>query len=140
MVVFAQHNLIKDPPFTNIDLVTCRNLLIYLQPVLQRKVLGFFNFSLRPGGLLMLGLSETIGEFADMFETLDSRNKLYRCKGKANAVIHADGSILTTSRRPMEISQRTLEGRQAHRISDEEHTLQRFVDSLSAIIYRCLLS
>ena len=132
MVVFAQHNLIKDPPFTQIDLVTCRNLLIYLQPVLQRKVMGFFNFSLRPGGLLMLGLSETVGEMSDLFEIVDNKYKLYRCRGKSSALIQRDGSSLAPLRRQAEFSRGMLGGRQLHRISEEEHTLQRFVDALSA--------
>ncbi|MBF0471880.1 MAG: chemotaxis protein CheR, partial [Gammaproteobacteria bacterium] len=55
MVVFAQHNVFKDPPFTNIELVSCRNLLIYLQPVLQMRVMELFNFSLKPEGILLLG-------------------------------------------------------------------------------------
>ncbi len=82
MVVFAQHNLIKDPPFTNIDLVSCRNLLIYLQPILQRKAFELFNFSLNPQGLLFLGTSETVGDMADCFELLHQKHKLFRSKGK----------------------------------------------------------
>jgi two-component system, chemotaxis family, CheB/CheR fusion protein len=82
MVVFAQHNLIKDPPFTNIDLISCRNLLIYLQPVLQRKAFEMFNFSLNPKGLLFLGTSETIGEMTDCFDPLHQKYKIYRSKGK----------------------------------------------------------
>ncbi|MFO1424205.1 MAG: chemotaxis protein CheB [Candidatus Competibacteraceae bacterium] len=82
MVVFAQHNLIKDPPFTNIELVSCRNLLIYLQPVLQRKAMELMNFSLNPQGLLLLGSSETTGELADLFEPLHQKFKLYTSKGK----------------------------------------------------------
>jgi two-component system CheB/CheR fusion protein len=66
MVVFAQHDLIKDPPFTKIDLITCRNLLIYLQPILQRKVLELFNFSLTMDGILVLGSSETLGEMDEL--------------------------------------------------------------------------
>ncbi|MFO1421357.1 MAG: chemotaxis protein CheB [Candidatus Competibacteraceae bacterium] len=82
MVVFAQHNLIKDPPFTNIELVSCRNLLIYLQPVLQRKAMELMNFSLNPQGILLLGSSETTGELADLFETLHHKFKIYASKGK----------------------------------------------------------
>ena len=85
MVVFAQHNLIQDPPFTNIDLISCRNLLIYLQPVLQQKVLDYFDFSLNPKGLLFLGSSETTGELADCFEPLDHRWKIYHASGKGGA-------------------------------------------------------
>lgn len=82
MVVFAHHNLIKDPPFTNIDLVSCRNMLIYLQPVLQQKAMEMFNFSLNAGGLLFLGSSETVGEMADHFEPVDHKHKIYRSRGK----------------------------------------------------------
>ncbi|MHC1744999.1 MAG: chemotaxis protein CheB [Syntrophobacteraceae bacterium] len=82
MVVFARHNLIKDPPFTNIELVSCRNLLIYLQPVLQQKVMDSINFSLNPDGILLLGTSETSGEMGDRFEPLHHKLKIYRSKGK----------------------------------------------------------
>ena len=82
MVVFAQHNLVRDPPFTKIDLISCRNILIYLQPVLQKKVMDLFNFSLNPGGILFLGNSETIGDMSDCFETVHQKHKIYRCIGK----------------------------------------------------------
>ena len=83
MVVFAQHNLVKDPPFTNIDLVSCRNLLIYLQPVLQRKAFEMFNFSLNSRGVLFLGTSETIGDMTDCFEPLHQKHKIYQSRGKS---------------------------------------------------------
>jgi len=83
MVVFAQHNLVKDPPFTKTHLVSCRNLLIYLQPVLQHKALEMFNFSLNADGILFLGSSETVGEMTDYFEVLHQKFKIYRCRGKA---------------------------------------------------------
>ncbi len=81
-VVFAQHNLVNDPPFTHIDLVSCRNLLIYLQPVLQRKVLELFNFALNSGGFLFLGTSESVGEMQDFFEPTHHRYRVYRSKGR----------------------------------------------------------
>ncbi|MCW8890129.1 MAG: PAS domain-containing protein [Sedimenticola sp.] len=84
MVVFAQHNVLKDPPFTNIELVCCRNLLIYFQPVLQQRVMELFNFSLNPGGVLFLGASESVGDMTDYFETLHQKWKLYRSRGKKN--------------------------------------------------------
>ena len=77
-IVFAQHNLTKDAPFTKVDLITCRNLLIYLQPQAQSKVLSLFHFGLRANGLLFLGPSESPGEIADEFETVDAHWKLYR--------------------------------------------------------------
>ncbi len=82
MVIFAQHNIIQDPPFNKIDLLTCRNLLIYLQPVLQKKVLTHFNFALVEMGYLFLGSCETIGKFTNLFTAFDSRWKIYRNKGK----------------------------------------------------------
>lgn len=80
MVVFAQQNLIKDPPFTKIDLISCRNLLIYLQPILQKKVLEMFNFSLNENGYMFLGSSETTGDLSDCFETIHPKYKIYRIK------------------------------------------------------------
>ncbi len=77
-VVFAHHNVIKDAPFTKIDLISCRNLLIYFQPAVQRKVLSLFHFGLRPSGVLFLGPSESPGELSDEFDTLDPRWKMYR--------------------------------------------------------------
>ena len=84
MVVFAQHNLVKDPPFTRMDLVSCRNLLIYLQSNLQQRALEMFSFSLRPGGVLLLGTSETVGEMDHLFHPLDRKARIYRLKGKAH--------------------------------------------------------
>ncbi|TWT68953.1 chemotaxis protein CheB [Crateriforma conspicua] len=77
-VVFAPHNIINDPPFTQMDLVTCRNLLIYLQNPAQRKTLSLFHFALRPGGVLFLGPSETAGEISDEFEFIDVHWKIFR--------------------------------------------------------------
>ena len=93
MVVFAQHNVIKDPPFTNIELVSCRNLLIYLQPILQQRVMELFNFSLNPHGLLFLGASESTGEMGEYFETLHNKWKLYRSKGRKRRDALSDPAI-----------------------------------------------
>ncbi len=78
MVIFAPQNIIMDPPFTKMDLVSCRNLLIYLSPELQKRLLPLFHYSLNPGGVLFLGNSETIGEFTDLFKPLDDKARLYR--------------------------------------------------------------
>ncbi len=78
MIVFAQHNVIKDAPFTRVDLVTCRNLLIYLQPPAQRKALSLFHFALNRGGVLFLGPSESPGTLAHDYETIDVHWRLYR--------------------------------------------------------------
>ena len=77
-IVFAPHDVIVDPPFTKLDFLSCRNLLIYLTAPLQRRLLPLFHYSLRPGGVLLLGSSETVGRHADLFEPLDARQRLYR--------------------------------------------------------------
>jgi len=78
VVVFAPQNIIMDPPFTKIDILSCRNLLIYLNPILQKKLLSLFHHSLNPGGILFLGSAETIGNFTDLFEPLEEKSRLYR--------------------------------------------------------------
>jgi two-component system CheB/CheR fusion protein len=78
MVVFAPQNVIKDPPFTKLDILTCRNMLIYMEPALQKKVIGLFNYSLNPGGIMLLGSAETLGGHKDGFEEIDSRLKFYK--------------------------------------------------------------
>jgi two-component system CheB/CheR fusion protein len=78
MVIFAQQNLIMDPPFTKLDILSCRNLLIYLTPELQKKLLPLFHYSLNAGGILFLGNSETVGGFNDLFAALDGKSRLYR--------------------------------------------------------------
>jgi two-component system CheB/CheR fusion protein len=78
MIVFAAHNVIKDAPFTRVDLITCRNLLIYLQPAAQEKALSLFHFALNRGGTLFLGPSESTGGVARDFETIDKHWRLYR--------------------------------------------------------------
>ena len=76
-VVFAPHNVIRDAPFTQMDLVTCRNLLIYLQPDAQKKALAMFHFALKSGGTLFLGPSESPSDLIDEFQTVDKRWRLY---------------------------------------------------------------
>jgi two-component system CheB/CheR fusion protein len=78
MVVFAQHNVIKDAPFTRMHFVSCRNMLIYLQPGVQQKVLGLFHFALTLGGVLFLGPSESPGNLTHDFETVDKHWRIYR--------------------------------------------------------------
>jgi two-component system CheB/CheR fusion protein len=78
MVVFAPQDVIMDPPFTKLDILTCRNLLIYLGADLQKRVLPLFHYSLKPGGVLMLGSAESIGNFTDLFSPLESKARLFR--------------------------------------------------------------
>jgi len=78
MLIFAPQNVIKDPPFTRLDILSCRNLLIYLDAALQKKLLPIFHYALKPGGLLFLGPSETIGGFDELFDSLDRHWKIFR--------------------------------------------------------------
>jgi two-component system CheB/CheR fusion protein len=79
-IVFAKHNLIKDAPFSKLDLLCCRNVLIYMDNTLQKKLIPMFHYTLNPGGHLFLGESESIGVFADLFAPTDSKNKIFKRK------------------------------------------------------------
>ena len=78
LVTFAPQNLIMDPPFTKLDLLSCRNLLIYLAPEMQKKLMPLFHYSLNPGGILFLGSAETVGGFTDLFAPINAKARLYR--------------------------------------------------------------
>jgi two-component system CheB/CheR fusion protein len=78
MVVFAVQDLIEDPAFTKLDFLVCRNLLIYLNSEIQKRLIPLFHYALRPGGVLMLGSSETVGGFAHLFETIDKKWKIFQ--------------------------------------------------------------
>jgi len=78
MVVFAPQNIIMDPPFTRLDILACRNLLIYLSPELQRKLIPLFHYALNPGGVLLLGNAETVGTFTSLFSAIDAKGRTYR--------------------------------------------------------------
>ncbi len=77
-VVFAVQSVTKDPPFSKLDLISCRNLLIYLGPELQRRVISLFHYALKPDGYLLLGASETLGELSNAFDEVSRRWKLFR--------------------------------------------------------------
>jgi two-component system CheB/CheR fusion protein len=77
MIVFAEQNVIKDAPFTRLNLISCRNMLIYFQPVIQKKVISLFHFGLRTGGVLMLGPSEGLGDLEDEFKPIDRHWKVF---------------------------------------------------------------
>ena len=76
-VVFAVQSIIKDPPFSRLDLLSCRNLLIYLGPELQERVLPLFHYALKPDGILFLGTSETLGKYEQLFSPIDRKWKLF---------------------------------------------------------------
>ncbi|MCP3135940.1 chemotaxis protein CheB [Pyxidicoccus xibeiensis] len=90
LCIFARQDLVGDPPFSRMDLVSCRNVLIYLGPALQRKVLSTLHYALNPRGFLVLGASESVGSAADLFSLRDNRHKFYRKK----SVAHRPGLFL----------------------------------------------
>jgi two-component system, chemotaxis family, CheB/CheR fusion protein len=81
MVVFASHNLLRDPPFAQIDLISCRNLLIYLDPVAQKRAVSLMHFALRQGGHMFLGTAETVAGQEDLFEPVSKKWRIYRRLG-----------------------------------------------------------
>ncbi len=85
LLVFSEQNVIKDPPFSKLDLISCRNLLIYMDGDLQKKLIPLFHYALNPGGFLFLGTSETVGECDDLFAALDRKLKLYQRKEDVTA-------------------------------------------------------
>jgi len=78
MIVFAHHSIIKDPPFSKLDLLVCRNFLIYLDPEMQKRLISLFHMVLKPGGFLFLGASETVGRSSELFTTVDKKWKIYK--------------------------------------------------------------
>lgn len=78
MIVFSEQDLVKDPPFSRLDLISCRNLMIYMGPELQKKVIPLFHYALNPGGALFVGTAESVGEFTNRFTATDRKWKIYR--------------------------------------------------------------
>lgn len=128
MVIFSEHDIIKDPPFSKMDLITCRNLLIYLSSELQKKLLPLFHYALNAGGMLFLGTSETVSECEEIFTPLDRQWKLYQRKDDA-----------PTTYRPIlrRLLQPLPEGGGAVRPS--AHSLERGKFSLHELTERLLL-
>jgi two-component system CheB/CheR fusion protein len=97
MVLFAQHDVIMDPPFTRLDIVSCRNVMIYFDATLQKRLVPLFHYSLRPGGVLLLGGSETVGRAQALFHPLDPEVQALLAKDNGGA---GGGVVFPTHRRP----------------------------------------
>src|SRR6202167_1702745 len=122
MCIFAKQNLVKDPPFSNLDLVSCRNLLIYLGPVLQRRVIPTLHYSLKPSGYLVLGEAESLGGFADHFALVDKKDKIYQ-KRKTTA-------RLTTYFASTDYSPRRIEDASTGKLLPAPFTVENEVEQL----------
>ena len=106
-IVFAVQDVLADPPFSRLDLVSCRNLLIYLRPEAQEKVISFFHFALREGGILLLGSAETIGSAKGRFEVISKAERLYRHIGRSRP---GEVGLLVRSRRRRAAAGRVPQG------------------------------
>ncbi len=110
ILVFSEQNVIKDPPFSKLDLISCRNLLIYMNGDLQKKLIPLFHYALNSGGFLFLGTSETVGDFGDLFVTVNRKQKLYQRKEDNQGTQHAGlGRFLPLT--PMDASLPQISGK-----------------------------
>ena len=107
MIVFAPHNVTKDSPFTKLDFLACRNMLIYMEPELQKKLISLFNYSLNPCGILLLGTSETLGVINEGFIELDSKLKFYKRSASASITQLTNFPSFIYRRKELTISKKT---------------------------------
>jgi two-component system, chemotaxis family, CheB/CheR fusion protein len=124
LCVFSKHNLASDPPFSHLDLVSCRNVLIYMDARLQKRVLPMLHYALKPGGFLVLGSSETIGGFGELFDTVDPKHRIYSKNpvARANLMLDFGGGWITPFGSP-----RTATGQAGWTALDVQHEADRVI-------------
>nr|WP_238191707.1 CheR family methyltransferase [Methylobacterium frigidaeris] len=141
MCIFSQHNVIKDAPFSRLDLVSCRNLLIYLNGDLQNRVIPLFHFALRPGGFLFLGNSENVTRHAKLFAPVDRRYRIFRRLESATRVLPEFPLTVTADRRQEGgglLRPRTIEGglaRRAERVAERYAPAYVVVDEAYDVLH-----
>ncbi len=121
-VVFAKHNVVKDPPFTNLNFISCRNLLIYFQPILQRKALEYFNFALSNHGLMLLGASESTGDMQDSFKPVHMKWNIFRSLGNRRLI--SSLSLQHTEREQSQGHESAIASMSAHKKLYNQERLQ----------------
>jgi two-component system CheB/CheR fusion protein len=144
-VIFGAQNLVTDPPFSRLDLISCRNLLIYLESNVQKKILDLFQFALRPGGYMFLGSAETIGESAELFKPLSKRWRIYQRSGgygrqPLSLALRADAShanATAAAAKPASARNPLLTNRAQQLILDRFAPAAVLVNSKNEIIYFC---
>lgn len=125
--IFARQNLLSDPPFSRMDLISCRNLLIYIQPASQQKILPLFHYALKPEGYLFLGASESIGQFTELFEAVDKKLKIFSRKTGVTP-----GVRLPVSRsHPAGRRERVADSSAPQGVPVTEHDVEREADRLT---------
>ncbi|MBD3422185.1 MAG: PAS domain-containing protein [Chitinivibrionales bacterium] len=123
MLIFAPQNMLSDPPFMKLDMLVCRNVLIYLQPDMQKLLIPTFHYALSPGGLLMLGSSESVAGYGELFDTLDNHNKIFRSRDVPTEMPH-----LPIKRHKTAIPQmREQEQSETGRIAHSNRRIERFL-------------
>ena len=129
LCVFSPHSVIRDPPFSRLDLISCRNLLIYFGPDVQNQVIPTFHYALRPGGYLFLGTSENVSQFSDLFSPVNKKNRVFRARDDVAASLRVP--MVVNGLRPAPFTplagkaQRGLRG-MALRQTVEAHVLDRY--------------
>jgi two-component system CheB/CheR fusion protein len=133
MLVFSEQNVIKDPPFSKLDLISCRNLMIYMGGSLQKKLIPLFHYALKPGGMLFLGNSETVSEYGDLFAVLDRKSKLYQRKEDFHGAQRAALGWFIPPLTPLEVDLPQTAGNMARpvKISLRELTEQALLQNLA---------
>lgn len=130
MAIFAIHNIIQDPPFSRIDLVCCRNALIYMKSKAQKQALSSFHYCLNPQGYLFLGTSETTGEFTDVFSVLDSKNKIFQSKQSDDSYDHKRRS------RPLYIAASSFAHKEEHGTPEQQPNARDIYEAAERLILR----
>lgn len=130
LCVFLPHSVIRDPPFSRIDLISCRNLLIYFGPDIQNQVIPTFHYALRPGGYLFLGTSESVSQFADVFTPLDKKQRIFRSRDTRSGSLPLPALVGSTARLfpspSTQIVRPQLSGGTVVRQAVERQVLERF--------------
>ena len=128
LCIFSSHSVLRDPPFSRIDLVSCRNMLIYLGTKAQNQAIPVFHYALRPEGYLFLGSSENISQFTDLFAPIEKQHRIFRCRADATSGIRLPITLGTL--RPGHAAEpalrRTTSGSLALRQAVEAQVLERF--------------
>lgn len=130
ILIFSEQSVIKDPPFSRLDLISCRNLLIYLNSELQKKIIPMFHYALNPDGILFLGSSETTGDFDSLFTAIDRKHKVYLRKEEYNGIQRvAFNQLLPARMEKLDVSEKvemktTPKSRHSLKEITEQHILK----------------
>ncbi|MES2710352.1 MAG: CheR family methyltransferase, partial [Pseudomonadota bacterium] len=129
LCIFSPHNIIRDPPFSRIDLISCRNLLIYFGPQVQSQVIPTFHYALRPGGRLFLGLAENVSQYDDLFIPIDKRNRIFRRRSDRGSTLRLPmvRNALRSGLAAEISARRSASAKPVLRQAVDEQMLERFV-------------